>query len=151
MNKLDLRDLVVRYGKLTAVGDASFGISPGGTLGLVGESGSGKQQVYCVGSDLFCGTPQSGQLGLAGKCAVGTVKTRYGYIARNSLSHLHHALKLAQGKGIGRAKDGCRRIRLLQQGLCMLYCYAMHALQSIEFVRPRRKIFHRRYIAVGNA
>ena len=45
MNKLEARDLVVRYGQLTAVDGVSFGIPAGGALGLVGESGSGKSTI----------------------------------------------------------------------------------------------------------
>lgn len=39
---LSVENLVVRYGATTVVRGVSFGVDPGGVLGLVGESGSGK-------------------------------------------------------------------------------------------------------------
>ena len=49
MNKLELEDLVVRYGSgehlLTAVNHVDMAVPLGGTLGLVGESGCGKSTI----------------------------------------------------------------------------------------------------------
>lgn len=42
---LEVRNLVVRFGKKAAVDDVSFTIGRGETLGLVGESGSGKTTI----------------------------------------------------------------------------------------------------------
>ncbi|MET9965585.1 ATP-binding cassette domain-containing protein, partial [Streptomyces sp. NPDC006356] len=39
---LDVRDLVVRYGDVTAVDHVSFTLAPGETLALNGPSGCGK-------------------------------------------------------------------------------------------------------------
>src|SRR5579862_5738258 len=42
---LEVRDLTVRYGAVTAARDISFQLKPGEALGIVGESGSGKSSI----------------------------------------------------------------------------------------------------------
>ena len=50
---LEARDLMIRYGSLTAAEEISFTVNPGEALGIVGESGSGKSTVLrCLTGDL---------------------------------------------------------------------------------------------------
>ena len=42
MNRIEVADLVVRYGDVTAVDNISFAIAPGELVTLLGPSGCGK-------------------------------------------------------------------------------------------------------------
>jgi peptide/nickel transport system ATP-binding protein len=65
MSILEVRDLTVRFGQLTAVDGLSLTLREGHTLALVGESGSGKSTVVKALSRLL--TPDAGQLLLRGE------------------------------------------------------------------------------------
>jgi ABC-2 type transport system ATP-binding protein len=74
-------DLVVRFGRLTAVGGVSFAVAPGETFGLLGPNGAGKTTTIRVLTTLL--RPTSGRALVAG-CDVRTdslaVRAGIGYI-----------------------------------------------------------------------
>ena len=57
---LELRDVTVRFGGLTALDGVSFGVPPGRVTGVIGPNGAGKTTLFNV----MCGfvRPQSGEL-----------------------------------------------------------------------------------------
>ncbi|NNK17502.1 MAG: ATP-binding cassette domain-containing protein, partial [Sulfitobacter sp.] len=46
MNALEIRNLVKRFGGLTATNDLSFDLAQGESLGLIGPNGAGKTTVF---------------------------------------------------------------------------------------------------------
>ncbi|MEV7885658.1 ATP-binding cassette domain-containing protein [Streptomyces sp. NPDC002817] len=65
MSLLDVRDLVVRYGPVTAVDGVSFTLEPGETLALNGSSGCGKSSTALAVLQLR--RPDSGEVRFEGR------------------------------------------------------------------------------------
>ncbi len=56
---LDVRDLVMRFGGIVALGGVSFDVAPGQICGLIGPNGSGKTTLFNCISGIY--RPQSGR------------------------------------------------------------------------------------------
>jgi branched-chain amino acid transport system ATP-binding protein len=66
---LEIDDLHVRYGRITAVRGVSFRIDEGEVVGLVGPNGAGKTTIMSAVSGLL--TPQRGTVTFGGRSIVG--------------------------------------------------------------------------------
>ncbi|MGE5619496.1 MAG: ABC transporter ATP-binding protein [Sphingomonadaceae bacterium] len=66
---LDIQDLTIRFGGLTAVSGLSFGLETGEIVGLIGPNGSGKTTVFNMISGFY--TPTSGSIRFEGKVING--------------------------------------------------------------------------------
>ncbi len=66
---LELDNVTVRFGGLTAVGDLSFKIHPGELVGLIGPNGAGKTTVFNLVTGVY--RPTAGAISFAGKSVVG--------------------------------------------------------------------------------
>ena len=80
---VELRDLVKRFGKMTAVDHVSFSIHPGEIFGILGPNGSGKTTTI----RMLCGliTPTQGTAIVAGADVASEperVKSRIGYMSQ---------------------------------------------------------------------
>jgi branched-chain amino acid transport system ATP-binding protein len=64
MPLLCVRDVIVRFGGVTALDGASFDVEEGQICGLIGPNGAGKTTLFNVVSRLY--TPDSGQVEFAG-------------------------------------------------------------------------------------
>jgi len=65
MSILDVRDLSIRFGGVTALDDVSFGVEEGSVCGLIGPNGAGKTTLFNCVSRLY--EPQSGSLTFDGQ------------------------------------------------------------------------------------
>jgi branched-chain amino acid transport system ATP-binding protein len=61
---LDIEELVVRFGGVTALDGPSFEVPAGGICGLIGPNGAGKTTLFNCVSRLY--TPESGRIGFEG-------------------------------------------------------------------------------------
>jgi ABC-2 type transport system ATP-binding protein len=62
--RLDVKNLLIRYGSFTAVNDVSFSVPAGEVFGLLGPNGAGKTSILSAIEGLL--QPQSGSVSVAG-------------------------------------------------------------------------------------
>jgi len=66
---LEVRDLTLRFGGITALGGVSLSIAPGETLAVIGPNGSGKTSLFNCVTGLY--KPTSGSITLGGESLLG--------------------------------------------------------------------------------
>ncbi|MXW85515.1 MAG: ATP-binding cassette domain-containing protein, partial [Boseongicola sp. SB0667_bin_21] len=69
MSLLELEDVTISFGGLTAVEGASFAVNPGEVFALVGPNGAGKSTIFNLVSR-YC-TPSGGDIRFEGKSILG--------------------------------------------------------------------------------
>ncbi len=70
MSLLELEDVTISFGGLTAVESASFAVNPGEVFALVGPNGAGKSTIFNLVSR-YC-TPSGGDIRFEGKSLLGS-------------------------------------------------------------------------------
>ena len=66
---LDVHDITMRFGGLTAVGGASLKVAPGRIVGLIGPNGAGKTTLFAIIAGFL--TPTAGRVVLEGTDITG--------------------------------------------------------------------------------
>ena len=74
MALLEVQDIVVRFGGVTAVGGVSFQVGAGQICGLIGPNGAGKTTLFNVISGIY--RPNEGQVRFAGQAITGLPRHR---------------------------------------------------------------------------
>lgn len=69
MSLLELKNVTLKFGGLTAVNDVSFTVEPGEVFALVGPNGAGKSTIFNMISRFY--TPYSGDILFEGKSILG--------------------------------------------------------------------------------
>lgn len=106
---LEVRELTVEYGALTAVDRVSISLPPGGRLALIGPNGAGKSSLFAAlagaqratAGAIFLGGADITRLGEAGRAKAGLVRTYQHSNLFSELSVLDNvrvAVERAQGR-----------------------------------------------------
>ncbi len=86
---LEVENLTIKFGGVTALNDVSFHVNEGEIAALIGPNGAGKTTVFNVVTGYY--TPTSGIFSLEGKTLVGK---RPHFIARNGLARTFQNIRL---------------------------------------------------------
>ncbi|HEY75541.1 MAG TPA: ATP-binding cassette domain-containing protein [Thermoflexia bacterium] len=114
---IEVRDLVKRYGDVTAVDRLSFEVERGEVFGLLGPNGAGKTTTIRVIMDIL--RPDEGEVRVLG-LPPREAKHRVGYLPEErglyrNLKVLDTLVYLAELKGVKRAVARERAMRLLEE------------------------------------
>ena len=124
---LEVRDLTLRFGAITAFEDVSFDVAQGELLAVIGPNGAGKSSLFNVLSRVY--EPQSGSVRLAGEdllarhrselaaCGVARSFQNLGLVGEltaleNVLIGRHHLMRcgaLRGGLGLARGEECAHR------------------------------------------
>ena len=85
---IEIKNLVKKYGKLTAVNDVSFQMQPGEILGLLGPNGAGKTSI--ISTMVTLEKPTSGTIRIFGynvETDSRTTKSLTGFVPQELIHH----------------------------------------------------------------
>ncbi|HTO09340.1 MAG TPA: ABC transporter ATP-binding protein [Myxococcota bacterium] len=116
MALLEVRDLTVRFGGLTAVSHLDFGVEEGALVALIGPNGAGKTTAFNVITGVYA--PSSGSVRFAGReiggaqphviCAAGVARTFQNIRLFRGLSALDNVRAALQGRSRSGVRDVLR-------------------------------------------
>jgi signal transduction histidine kinase/ABC-type multidrug transport system ATPase subunit len=127
---LEIRNLVVNFGPLQALGGVSLTVREGEVVALAGENGAGKTTlVRCIGGDI---TPASGDIKIAGI----PVTAAPGALARQGVSVLWQDLALCDNLDIAANLMLGRERRLQMASEVRLHTEASRVLSDLGIILP---------------
>lgn len=92
---LELKNVTMRFGGLTAVGDLSAGIAPGDLVGLIGPNGAGKTTVFNAITGVYC--PTEGDVVFNGEKLNGLKPNQ---ISRHGIARTFQNIRLFRGLSV---------------------------------------------------
>ncbi len=95
MMGLELKNVTMRFGGLTAVGDLSAAVEPTGLVGLIGPNGAGKTTVFNVITGVY--TPTEGEVQFLGKSIKGKKPSE---ITQCGISRTFQNIRLFRGMSV---------------------------------------------------
>ncbi|WP_051580065.1 ABC transporter permease subunit [Pseudonocardia acaciae] len=134
---LEIRDLTVRFGTVTAVDDVSFAVPKGSVVGLIGPNGAGKSTLINAATGF---TPCTGSVFLDGKPITGPPHRRARAGLRRSFQQLRVPPTLTAGRFVSTAAGRTPHADELAEYLDWFGCPPAHLPIGTMDVGSRRML-----------